>query len=109
MVTLVLNLWWIPLGADHLIHGYMGSAWATFICYGLMMVISYIVGQHYLPVKYNLVKFFGCLGSAILLLLVSVLVIPGGATLRILFHTFLLVVFAAGVYLVEKPALSVTR
>ena len=62
VITLVLNFWWIPRSADHLIHGYYGSAWATLICYGSMMVLSYLIGQKHFPVKYNLVKFFGYLG-----------------------------------------------
>jgi O-antigen/teichoic acid export membrane protein len=67
VITLALNFWWIPLGAGHLIHGYLGSAWATFICYGTMMVISYLAGQHFFPVNYNLSRFFGYLLLAVLL------------------------------------------
>ncbi len=63
VITLVLNFWWIPLSSEHLIYGYYGSAWATFICYGSMMILSYLIGQKYFPVKYNLVKFVGYLGS----------------------------------------------
>lgn len=103
VITLVLNFWWIPLGPDHLIHGYLGSAWATFTCYLVMMIISYLAGQHYFPVKYNRVKFFGYIGLAVLLYLVSLYVLPDGSFARILLHTGLLVVFAGVVYLVEKP------
>jgi O-antigen/teichoic acid export membrane protein len=53
VITLVLNFWWIPLSADHLIYGYYGSAWATFICYFTMMILSYLIGQRYFPVKYK--------------------------------------------------------
>ena len=108
VITLVLNFWWIPLGPDHLIHGYLGSAWATFICYGAMMVLSYLIGQRFFPVKYNLGKFFGYLGFAILLYAVSCYVVPGGVFLRILFHTALLAIFAGTAYLVERrqPAVS---
>ena len=35
IITLILNFWWIPLSSDHFIYGYYGSAWATFICYGV--------------------------------------------------------------------------
>ena len=109
VVTLVLNFWWIPLGAEHLIHGYLGSAWATFICYALMMMLSYIIGQHFFPVKYNLFKFFGYLGFAIILYAISIFAVIDEPYLRIIFHTFLLVVFAAGVYLIEKPRLTPAR
>jgi O-antigen/teichoic acid export membrane protein len=46
-ITIGLNVWWIP------IFGYMGSAWATLICYFSMTVITYILGMKYYPVKYD--------------------------------------------------------
>jgi O-antigen/teichoic acid export membrane protein len=45
-ITLVVNYFFIPR------FGYMASAWATFLCYGAMMVISYIWGQKVYPVPY---------------------------------------------------------
>ena len=47
-ITLVLNFLLIP------VMGYMGSAIAGFVCFFVMMVISYIYGQKYYPVPYNL-------------------------------------------------------
>lgn len=38
-VTLVINYFFIPY------FGYMACAWATFSCYGIMMVISFLWGQ----------------------------------------------------------------
>lgn len=46
VITIALNLWWIPR------YGYAGSAWATFICYLFMMIISYVLGQRHYPVPY---------------------------------------------------------
>jgi len=45
-ITLAVNYIFIPS------YGYMASAWATFLCYGSMMVISYIWGQKVYPVPY---------------------------------------------------------
>ena len=106
IITLILNFWWIPRSADHLIHGYIGSAWATFICYGSMMVISYIVGQKYFPVKYNLAKFFGFLGFAIIIYIISKLVVPELLWIRFLFHTLLLLIFSVVVFRIEKPGFA---
>jgi O-antigen/teichoic acid export membrane protein len=106
VITLVLNFWWIPLSSDHLIYGYYGSAWATFICYGLMMVLSYLIGQKYFPVKYNLGKFGGYLGLSVLLFVISCVIKPELAVIRIGINTFLLLIFIAIVFLVEKPKLS---
>ncbi|MFN0274136.1 MAG: polysaccharide biosynthesis C-terminal domain-containing protein [Chitinophagales bacterium] len=49
-ITLVLNFLLIPK------IGYQGSAWATLACYGGMVILSYIIGQKYYPVPYNLRK-----------------------------------------------------
>jgi O-antigen/teichoic acid export membrane protein len=103
VITLVLNFWWIPLSSDHLVFGYYGSAWATFICYFSMMVISYIVGQKHFPVKYNLLKFFGYLGFAVLLYFISTIIRPEQTLIRISFNTLLLAVFCTGVLIIEKP------
>lgn len=66
-LTIVINAVTIPY------IGYMGSAWATLICYASMMVISYFWGQKHFPVKYNIRKFFLYIGSAVLLYLFSLL------------------------------------
>jgi O-antigen/teichoic acid export membrane protein len=46
VVTLLINYFFIPS------FGYMASAWATFFCYGTMMVLSYKWGQKVYPVPY---------------------------------------------------------
>ncbi len=53
IITLILLLWWVP------IFGYMGAAWATLVCYAVMALLSYLLGQHYYPVPYNILKIFG--------------------------------------------------
>lgn len=45
-VTLLVNYFMIPY------YSYMACAWATLICYGSMMVISYVWGQKVYPVPY---------------------------------------------------------
>ena len=106
VITLALNFWWIPLSPDHLIYGYLGSAWATFICYGSMMILSYLIGQKYFPVKYNLVKFFGYLGLAILLYVISKLFVITPLVPRVAWHTLLLLIFAYTAWRIERRALS---
>lgn len=106
VVTLALNFYWIPRTADHLIHGYLGSAWATFICYGSMMVVCWFVGQKYFPVKYDLKRFFGYLGFAVVIYFVSANLFIESLFLRIIIHTLFLFIFLAGVFIIEKPRLS---
>ena len=47
-ITLVLNWLLIPR------FDYLGAAWTTFACYLSMMVVSYLLGQKYYHVNYNL-------------------------------------------------------
>ncbi|AXY76222.1 polysaccharide biosynthesis protein [Paraflavitalea soli] len=46
IITIVLNIALIPR------FHYNGAAWATFLCYAFMMVISYQQGQKYYPIPY---------------------------------------------------------
>lgn len=48
IITIILNVLLIPA------FGYTGSAWATFLCYVFMMLLSYFLGQKFYPVKYEI-------------------------------------------------------
>jgi O-antigen/teichoic acid export membrane protein len=109
VITLALNFLWIPLSSSHLIYGYYGSAWATFICYGSMMGLSYFVGQKYFPVQYNLLKFFGYLGLAVILYFVSTIVHFDNLIMSLIFHTIILVVFCVIVFVIEKPKFTLSE
>ncbi len=102
IITLIFNFYWIPRSAGHLIYGYIGSAWATFICYGSMMVLAYLLGQHFYPIKYNLRKFFGYTCLAVAIYLFSQWLRPDVAFIRIAFNTALLLGFAAVAFFVER-------
>jgi O-antigen/teichoic acid export membrane protein len=105
VITLVLNFWWIPLSSDHLIHGYYGSAWATFICYAAMMVLSYIIGQKFYPINYNLIRILGYLSFAVILWILSIIIKPGNAFVSFAYHTLLVLIFAATAVYIENRQL----
>ncbi len=65
IITLFINFVFIPT------YSYTASAWATFFSYGSMMVVSYLFGQKFYPVKYNLKNAFFFFGFAILFYLLS--------------------------------------
>ncbi len=65
VITLVCNFLLIP------IMGYMGAAWTTLICYASMMLISYVGGQKYYPVQYNIRSFMLYVFSALSLYFIS--------------------------------------
>jgi len=52
IITLSVNYFYIPK------FGYVACAWATLASYGLMMILSYLLGQKYYPIKYNLRSIF---------------------------------------------------
>ncbi|WP_340123303.1 lipopolysaccharide biosynthesis protein [Methylobacter svalbardensis] len=58
-LTIVLNLCWIPL------LGYVGSAWATLACYASMAIASYLLGQKYYPVDYEVKRVLAYIGLGI--------------------------------------------
>lgn len=60
-LTLIFNFALIPT------LGYLGSAIATLIAYGAMMLISYILGQRYYPIPYDKKAIAGYLGLSIVL------------------------------------------
>jgi len=103
LITLALNFYWIPLSPDHLIHGYVGSAWATFICYGSMMILAYLLGRKYYPIPYNLKKFFGYLVFALLIYIISSNIHISQAFPRIALNTGLLLVFLLTAFFLERP------
>lgn len=47
--------------------GYMGAAWATFICYASMAVISYVWGQRHYPIPYNVTRVLLYMAGAVVL------------------------------------------
>jgi O-antigen/teichoic acid export membrane protein len=51
-LTILLNVLFIPK------YGYMASAWATLACYGSMALVSYVLGQKFYPVEYDVKSFF---------------------------------------------------
>jgi len=48
IITLAINIVFVP------VFSYMASAWASFACYLVMMIISYYLGQKHMPVNYDL-------------------------------------------------------
>lgn len=60
-LTLGINFIFIP------VYGYMACAWATFFCYGSMMVISYLWGQKSYPVPYPWKKLLSYMVIVVLL------------------------------------------
>ncbi len=95
-LTLVLNAWWIPR------FGYGGSAWATFACYGSMALVSYVVGQRFYAVPYDLRRLLGYPLAAVLLWRLS-LAAPSGRYLHGAVGIAIILLFAAVAWKLERP------
>lgn len=106
-ITIIVNVLFIPL------YGYIASAWATLIVYGLQMVASYMLGQKYYPIKYNLRKFGLYFGLALFLFLITYIVDmdPNEFTWsKFFFHNTLIAFYVFVVWFIEKPnKLTVNR
>jgi len=99
VVTLVLNFWLVP------IMGYMGAAWATLICYFLIMLVSYLLGQKHYYINYDLKKIGFYTGLALLLFFVSLWMDIESLPLKLTVNTFFLIFYIAVVCYSEKDIL----
>lgn len=96
ILTLGINFWLIP------IIGFKGSAIATLVAYGSMMVISYYYGQKYYPIPYDVKK------MSLYLLVSSAFSVISFYVYRDLFWVgvFLLLLYLLIVFILEKKQLS---
>lgn len=96
VVTVVLNFLLIPL------MGYMGAAWATLACYAFMMVLSYLIGQRYYRIEYDLKSALKYLVAALIIYFLASLELLDITWTRVLLNTMLLLLFMVFVYSSEK-------
>lgn len=61
IITLAVNFIFIPY------YGYMASAWATFLCYGSMMLACYFSGQYFYHIPYQFKKILSLIAGSILI------------------------------------------
>lgn len=93
-VILALNIWLVPT------YGYVASAWASVAGYGVITLLSYIIGQKKYLVSYPLKDMAVYLILAAVLFVLSQEVIISNVGLRLVFRTLLLLMFIA--YILKK-------
>ncbi len=97
LITLSINFWFVPY------YGFIACAWATLAAYGVMMILSYLLGQKHFPINYNIraigVFFTLAMGFYLLSLLWKDTALP----LRLFLNNLLVFVF---VYLFYKLEFS---
>jgi O-antigen/teichoic acid export membrane protein len=99
-ITIFLNIWLIP------VIGYMGSAIAMFICFFVMMVMSYLWGQKFYPIPYDLKSISIYTILALVLYFISTLFYSLPTPLKYGLNTLLFLSFVAVVYYKEKDKLK---
>ena len=92
IITIVLNVILIPK------YSYMGSAWVSMLAYFVMMVLSYVLGQKYYPIPYDLKKISVYLILSTLIVFASFFIFDR----NIYIGNALLIAFVAGVAYFEK-------
>jgi O-antigen/teichoic acid export membrane protein len=98
ILTVLLNIAWIPK------YGYVGSAWATLLCYAGMTVLSYLLGRRYYPINYDVVRVLIYIGLGVDLYLGQQLILQKLNIAPWLPASGLMAVYALTVFLFEKSA-----
>ncbi|MDR6786187.1 O-antigen/teichoic acid export membrane protein [Pedobacter africanus] len=96
VITIVMNFVLIPR------YSYMGSAWVSMLAYFVMMMMSYVLGQKYYPIPYDLKRIVAYLLVSVLLVVLSFWVFKR----NVYIGNALLLLFLAGVVYFEKDQLK---
>jgi len=96
LLTILLNYLLIPQS------GYTGSSWAALIVYALMAVACYGLGQKYYPIPYRILTDFCYVSATFLLIFLISKIAVANPWLSIGFHLGVILLFIAGIYVIER-------
>ncbi len=96
VVTIFGNILFVPK------YGYMAAAWSHIGCYLTMVIISYLVGQKYYPINYDIGKIFSYILLGVVLIIVSKLITTNNGLLNVIFDTILFAIFCIIIEIREK-------
>lgn len=94
VIIVTANIIFVPM------FGYVACAWAAFACYFAMMFFSWLIGQKYYPISYDLKAIAKYTGLALILYFIGTWVNIDNLILRLIFRTGLLAIYL--VYLIKK-------
>ena len=97
LITLTINVIFVPK------FGYLGSAWASFVCYFVLMIVSYLFGQKYFPINYKLKDLAIYVFAGILLCFVSEICETSIVWINYLLRAFLICLFVALIIKRDMP------
>ena len=88
IITVLINYFFIPK------YGYWASAWATFVAYFSMMIISYFLGRKFYPIPYKVKTNLLYLSLSIIFSMISIYIFNENILVgNVFFILFLLIVF----------------
>ena len=96
VVLVAINIIFVPKV------GYMACAWGGLAGYGVCVLLSYFIGQKKNPVPYPVWTILGYMVLAHVLYALTVVVHPEALWLRLVWNTFLLLVYVAAVLYGER-------
>jgi len=100
VINLTINILFIPK------YGYMASAISVLICFFVMMVLSYYIGQKHYYIPYP-IKRIGIYFVVALTLYFITIIVPCNSLIWYYgFHLFILMIFILVVYMLEKKKLK---
>lgn len=95
ILTISINVFFVP------IYGYIASAWAGLICFVIMVLVSFIIGHKYFPIPYEYFNILFYILIGIVLYYFSTFLKDNSLFFKVIFNTFLLLVFCCYVYFKE--------
>lgn len=97
-ITLLINYLFIPA------YGYMACAWATFFCYGSMMLISYVWGQRVYKIPYAWKKLTAYIVIVVLIFFIheAILYFTDATAVNLISATILILLYGWFILQVEK-------
>jgi len=96
VVTIIVNIVFVP------VYGYVAAAWAHVACYLSMVLVSYMVGQKYYPIKYETGRILMYIALSVGLLAASRLLAGENKILNIIVDTLLLMIFFAAAEIKDR-------
>jgi O-antigen/teichoic acid export membrane protein len=99
-VTILANYILIPIA------GYVGSSWATLLCYASMTVVCYALGQKYFPIPYYVIPGLSYIVLTTTLVYVVNKIEIHNQWLAFGFHSIVICVYLLIIYLLEQKKLT---
>ena len=99
-ITISMNITLLP------IYGYEASAWATFACYAIMMIVSFFLGRKHYLIPYTLKAIFFYFLVTLAIFFIQKFIHYPGVIHKNLFNSLFLLVFIGLVLKKEKIKIS---